>query len=202
MNTKRTKPPALAVWLLQRFYPKRNREAIIGDLVENFREGCSEKWFWCQVLVAVPLGASSQLRLQWTEICLASAGTVLTCFLPWGRFFPTAEMSSPMNWGARLPWLLAIEIVTALMVLPLFAVLFHFSRTLSWANLSRAFFVCALLFGAGDLISLRWCERHPVMGASQALWTVALQVGWIFAALLIATRAARRPLSSANATST
>ncbi len=190
MNKKQPQAPALAVWLLRRLYPKRSREGITGDLLEKLHEGRSERWFWRQVLVAILVGTSDQLRHRWAETCVAATGTASIWFIPWGLIFPTAAMSTSMNWGARLPWLLAIEIMTALMVLPFFGVLLHRSRSLRWANLLRVFFLCALLFGAGDLFTLCWCAWHPVMGATQASWTLALQVGWIFAAMLIATRVA------------
>ncbi|MGA7415625.1 MAG: hypothetical protein WBW33_34450 [Bryobacteraceae bacterium] len=198
MNKKR-QASALAVWLLRRLYPKRNREAITGDLLEVLHQGRSEGWFWREVLVAILVSASGQLRPRKAEICLAATGTASIWFIPWGLIFPTAAMSTSMNWGVRLPWLFVIETATALMVLPLFAALLHLSGTLRWANLFRVFLICASLFGAGDLLTILWCASHPVTGAAQASWTVALQVGWIFAALLISTGAARPPLSPPNA---
>ena len=131
MNTEPSRPPVLAAWFLRRLYPKRNREAITGDLVERFREGRSDGWFWRQVLAAILVGASSELRLRWTEICLAATGTALIWFVPWGWIFPIAAMSTSMLWGARFfQWLFVIEITTALVVLPLFAALFRVWKTL------------------------------------------------------------------------
>lgn len=192
MNTERSHPSALAVWLLRRLYPKRNREAITGDLLERFREGRSDGWFWRQVLVAILVGASSQLRLRETEICLAAAGTVLIWRVPWGWIFPIAAMTTSMSWGARLEWLIVMELVTALMVLPLFAVLFRLWRTFGWASLLRVFFISAMLFTAGDLPIICWNVSHPFITRSEATWVVALQEGWIFATLLISARVARR----------
>ena len=190
MKTERSRPPRLAVWFLRRLYPKRNREAITGDLLERFREGRSDSWFWRQVLVAIFFGVSSQLKL--TEICFAVAGTALIWGFPWGDVFPLEAMTTSMNWDARLEWLIVIEIVTALMVLPLFAVLFRLRRTFGWANLLRVFFVSTMLFAAGDLPILWRNSSHPVAGRSEATWAVALQLGWFFAALLISARVARR----------
>ena len=93
---------------------------------------------------------------------------------------------------ARLQWLIVVEIITALMVLPLFAVLFRLWRTFGWAYRLRVFFICAMLFIAGDLPTIWWCVSHPVISPSQATWAIALQVGWIFATLLISARVARR----------
>ena len=41
MKTEQSHPPALAIWFLRHICPKRNREAITGDLLERFREGRS-----------------------------------------------------------------------------------------------------------------------------------------------------------------
>jgi len=192
MNREWSYPPALAVWFLRRLCPKRNREAITGDLLEKFREGRSGGWFWRQVLVAILVGASSQLRLRWMEICFAAAGTALIWRLPWGQIFPIGAMITSMNWGARLQWLIVIETITALMVLPFFAALFCLWRTFGWANLLRIFFICAMLFTAGDLPAIWWNVSHPVISRSQAMWAIPMMVGWIFAALLISARIARR----------
>jgi hypothetical protein len=192
MNTERSHPPALAVWFLRRLCPKRNREVITGDLLERFREGHSDGWFWRQVLVAILVGASGQLRLQRTEISMAAAGTALVWCCPWGRIFPIAAMITSMNWGARLQWLILIEIMTALMVLPLFVVLFRVWRTFGWANLLRVFFICAMLFTAGDLPTIWWNVSHPIISRSQATWAIPMMVGWIFATLLMSARVARR----------
>lgn len=78
---------------------------------------------------------------------------------------------------ARLQWLIVVEIITALMVLPLFAVLFRLLRTFGWANLLRVFFICAMLFIAGDMPTIWWRVSHPVISPSQATWAIALQVG-------------------------
>jgi len=191
MNTEQSNPPALAIWVLQYLCPRTNREILIGDLLERFREGRSNRWFWRQVIVAVLVGASSRRRLFWTEICFAATGTGLIWCTPWGRVFPIAAMSNPsMNWMARFLWIAALEITTALLILPLFAVFFRFRRTLGWSTLRRAFVISAILFTAGDLPAIWWDVNHPI-SRSQAAWVVPMMIAWIFAALLISARAAR-----------
>jgi hypothetical protein len=49
-------PPALAIWLLERLGSGTTREAVIGDLVEQFTVGRSGWWFWRQVVVAIGVG--------------------------------------------------------------------------------------------------------------------------------------------------
>jgi hypothetical protein len=191
MNTEQSNPPALALWFLRCLCPRRNREVLTGDLLERFREGRSNRWFWRQVVVAILVGASSQCRLLWMEICFAAAGTALIWCTPWGRIFPIAAMTNPsMNWRARFLWVIVIEITTALMVLPLFAVLFRLWRTFGWSNLRRAFVISAMLFAAGDLPAIWWDVSHPI-SRSHAAWVVPMMVAWIFAALLISARIAR-----------
>jgi len=49
-------PPALATWLLQTF---AGNEALVGDLVEQFRLGRSAAWFWRQTFGALLLPKAS-----------------------------------------------------------------------------------------------------------------------------------------------
>ena len=47
-------PPALATWLLTR--SARGNEALVGDLLEEYRQGRSALWYWRQVLTTVAIG--------------------------------------------------------------------------------------------------------------------------------------------------
>jgi hypothetical protein len=44
----------LAIFLLEHFGPALNQEALAGDLLEWFQEGRSNRWYWRQVLAAIP----------------------------------------------------------------------------------------------------------------------------------------------------
>lgn len=48
-------PPAIATWLIERFGPIQHRESLTGDLIEQYRRGRSESWYWRQVITAVVL---------------------------------------------------------------------------------------------------------------------------------------------------
>jgi hypothetical protein len=66
---RRNLPPALACWLLQSVVPVSYREAILGDLTEEYTlraESTSplsaSRWFWSQACRSVPSMAWSSLR--------------------------------------------------------------------------------------------------------------------------------------------
>jgi len=48
-----TKVPRLAVWLLETFKVSDSNPALIGDLSEEIASGCSRRWLWKQVLIAI-----------------------------------------------------------------------------------------------------------------------------------------------------
>lgn len=48
-------PPRLATWLLQKLAPEYRAESFAGDLLEEFRAGRGNGWYWRQVLTAVLL---------------------------------------------------------------------------------------------------------------------------------------------------
>ncbi len=50
---KSSQPPAVATWLLLQFASEQNRDALAGDLIEEYRRGRSESWYWRQVLIAI-----------------------------------------------------------------------------------------------------------------------------------------------------
>jgi hypothetical protein len=56
------KVPACATWLLERFGVKRQNEALIGDLAEEYQAGKSCMWYWWQTLVAIWVTAVRDVR--------------------------------------------------------------------------------------------------------------------------------------------
>jgi hypothetical protein len=53
--------PRVATWLADRFLTNRTRESLIGDLMEQYREGRSTAWYWGQVLRAVAASTTAEL---------------------------------------------------------------------------------------------------------------------------------------------
>ena len=59
---RRTEPPPLAAWMLEHARPGDSDEALAGDLLEGFRAGRSEAWYWRQTLAACAVSWSQSLR--------------------------------------------------------------------------------------------------------------------------------------------
>ena len=59
---KATNPPALATALLERFIPPRTSAGLIGDLIEEQRNGRSRAWYWQQTIMALTTSALRQAR--------------------------------------------------------------------------------------------------------------------------------------------
>ena len=56
-----TEAPRVATWLAERFLTSPRRESLIGDLVEQYREGRSATWYWGQVLRAIVVSITEEL---------------------------------------------------------------------------------------------------------------------------------------------
>src|ERR1700723_1181566 len=69
---RRTEPPPLATWILEHGIPSDNAEALAGDLLEQFRLGRSNGWFWRQVLAAWFLGCLNYLSMRRTLVIFAA----------------------------------------------------------------------------------------------------------------------------------
>jgi hypothetical protein len=55
-------PPAIATWLIERFGPAQYHESLTGDLIEQYRRGRSESWYWRQIVFAVILARLHFIR--------------------------------------------------------------------------------------------------------------------------------------------
>jgi hypothetical protein len=59
---KPTDPPALATVLLESLIPPRTSAGLIGDLIEEYRNGRSRTWYWQQTIVALMMSAFREGR--------------------------------------------------------------------------------------------------------------------------------------------
>jgi hypothetical protein len=63
-----SQPPRLATWLLQHLASSPRRESLVGDLIEQYRNGRSATWYWRQVLTAILVGATRDVRAVHGEL--------------------------------------------------------------------------------------------------------------------------------------
>ena len=102
-----SKPPALATWLLEHLVMGENRQALAGDLLEQFSQRSSSAWYWRQVLAAVATGLLKERRILWVAIGF----TVLCRALPpqfYVRLFGIVETSGVFLASPGIPWPLSV----------------------------------------------------------------------------------------------
>jgi hypothetical protein len=90
-------PPPLATWLLQRFGAK---EALVGDLIEQYQRGRSGVWYWRQALRAILVGAYHDLRgHKWLAL-----RTILAAYGSWVLYLLFLQPPVRTVWG-RIVWI-------------------------------------------------------------------------------------------------
>lgn len=84
----RHSPSPLACWVLQSVLPVRHREAMLGDLIEEYAlraestsPSAASHWFWSQACRSVPAMVGSWLR---TGDWLVSAGIAMSVYIAMG----------------------------------------------------------------------------------------------------------------------
>jgi hypothetical protein len=139
MSGTKSNLPKLAIWLLRYACPGNDHDALIGDLIERFREGQTYKWFWRQVLIALAFGVLREILRYWPHLCYAIAGTAMP------EFFWNVVKGVPgyLHWWT-LPWplsQLAFELsrnaLLALAALPVLAIGLAINGAFRWGDLVR-----------------------------------------------------------------
>src|SRR5579872_2220108 len=102
-DMKTDKPPFIAVWMLEHMTMGVRNEALAGDLLEDFRLGRSVSWYWRQVLTAIVLGFSRELRAQWPAAAFAFLWT-LPVPAYWILFVVKMEQSTFITRAWHLAW--------------------------------------------------------------------------------------------------
>jgi len=81
MSHQDRRPPSCATWLLERFSDSYRRDALLGDLIEQYRGGRSDAWYWRQalvvVLIAVQCALWCRIRARWALLAWWSALVIL-----------------------------------------------------------------------------------------------------------------------------
>ncbi len=97
-------PPAAATWLLEHLARGPRKEALIGDLQEEFGRGRSAAWYWRQALLAASMEIIRETSAVWTAAAAALLwGTAMFWFPLYVRDVTrTAVFNAVLEWGVRL----------------------------------------------------------------------------------------------------
>jgi hypothetical protein len=100
-NLRSLRPPVLAVWLFQHLTRREHREALAGDLLEEYSRRQSDAWFWRQVFAAVAVDFRTELRSRWVGVIFA---LVVCGSIPLKQLFLNARFQSFLFSGIQLNW--------------------------------------------------------------------------------------------------
>jgi len=85
-------PPIIAAWILHRFGPSPETDAIAGDLIEQYQQGRSRWWYWREVVVAIFRGTWFEVR-QDTRLLLIAIAMGWMLNLAWHSVITPFEYS-------------------------------------------------------------------------------------------------------------
>lgn len=192
----RNHPPVIPTWLLEHFV--NHDTALVGDLLEECRQGRSTAWYWREVLTAIVVGSFQTIR---THIWLALRALAL------GWIFITAASRLAFPYVPRsMVWLVGHGIISRHMftyVFPLSTVMLilAISVTGGWiiARTHRPYSTAMVLLLLISVIvrivpTLPWFfrllgdtfENSRYIPAFLSLLSnyIAIIVGWLFGGLL------------------
>ena len=73
----RRDPPQIAVWMLEHMTSGVRDEALAGDLLEVFRRGRSDGWYWRQAFGACVVSWFESLRARASMLVFAILWTIM-----------------------------------------------------------------------------------------------------------------------------
>jgi hypothetical protein len=166
---KRSKPPAVATWILEHLLGDKH-EPLAGDLLEEFRQGRSASWYWRQVLIAIFTSRVAKLHILWVAagftiawIGVIHASSPRLLHISRGPLFQTV-----FGWGLRLAWPLseiyAIAFFAALAGIPLLISLTIYlaaTKNFTLRGLSQGILVGMLGFAFGYVGSMLFPTPSP-----------------------------------------
>jgi hypothetical protein len=102
---KRETPPRAARWMLEHWKAGADREALAGDLLEEFRAGRGAGWYWRQAMAAVAIGFAHEL---WARRLVAAFALLYCVPMPWlwlcGLVYAAHAEWMGRLWAMPWPW--------------------------------------------------------------------------------------------------
>ena len=194
--------PALALRVLRIFIPGISREALVGDLLEEFRNGRSRWWFWREVLLAVLFAFKINLQEHQAEIVFAIGITLLRVVLLktpwWGTLWRSHLFEAFYSWGIGWPWpmfmaynLTFLTTLKMAMICSAAAAFLTLTRRFRGHATLRAILITFPIVAAGQVAAV----SYSVSFLSRFLWQTLDSVPF-FVALLIVTWRKKSPLEA------
>lgn len=103
-------PPRLATWLLSRLLPERDRDAVLGDLVEEYAlrlrsasPSTVSRWYWGQVYRSIPPVLACTIRRgRWLGTIAVAGAVYLVIYIrsrwpAWLRFLRLLGLDAPLR---------------------------------------------------------------------------------------------------------
>jgi len=152
---RRREPPPLATWMVEHGRPEQSDEALAGDLLEGFRSGRSDGWYWRQALAACAVSWSQSLRARAPMLVFAVLWSMLA---PAWKVFTDGVESAPFLdriwpyfgpvWAipAVAGWLVLNSIFLWIGILAFFLAHLSNREVFQIKKLRRAFLLASLIF--------------------------------------------------------
>lgn len=121
----RTEPPSIPTWMLQHLTPGPRNHALAGDLLEGFRSGRSDSWYWRQALAACAIAWLNNLRARASLLVFAFLWSMLA---PAWKVFIDGIQSAPVF---NRIW----PLFGGVWVLPAFAIWLVLNSAFLWAGI-------------------------------------------------------------------
>jgi hypothetical protein len=175
------------------------KDAIAGDLVEEFRNGRSRAWFWRQALTVIFLAFCSESYRQRSAIVFAMlwAGIVS---VSWRHLLLASQFQSLVAWGISRDWpesmVYYVGIFCAVNVLLVWAGLIVYLTIVdgfSRRGLSRGLVAGSLAVALAHLAAFTLSFAHTLPDSWYFLWVLAQ-----FFASLLSIWAARLNVESGS----
>jgi hypothetical protein len=184
---KSSQPPRLATWLLEHLMPGVKNEALIGDLLEDFRRRGSVAWYWRQAFVAILAGCSKELRTRWAGIVFAM---IYSSVIPWGEIRVNLEFKYLLHLGLKLPWpvsliyqIAVLTLLDAVALLAAFSLYLVTTRSFNLRNFLKGLLVALLVLSLGNIaVMLFFAVMHPSpIFSDHVVWRLPLFLGLVLA---------------------